>query len=94
MSVLYQPGKANVVVDAQSRLFMGSVSHVEESMKKLVKDVHWLACLGVQIDDFPNSGMVIHHNSESSLVVEVKFKQHQDPLLMELKESVIGMINE
>ena len=43
MSVLYHPDKANVVSDALSRLSMGSVSHVEESKRNLVKDVHsWL----------------------------------------------------
>ena len=43
MSVLYHPGKANFVADALSRLSMGSVSHVEDGKKELVKDVHRLA---------------------------------------------------
>lgn len=30
MSILYHPGKANVVVDALSNLFMGSIAHVEK----------------------------------------------------------------
>ena len=47
MSVHYHSGKANVVSDALRRLFMGSVSHVEEKRKELVKDVHKLARLGV-----------------------------------------------
>ena len=38
----YHPGKANVVADALSRLYMGSVAHVEEKRKELVKDVHRL----------------------------------------------------
>ena len=33
MSVHYNPGKANVLVDALSRLSMGSVAHVEEKKK-------------------------------------------------------------
>ena len=37
---------------------------------------------------------MIHHNSESSLVVEVNSKEHLDQPLMELKESVLGKINE
>ena len=49
MSVHYHPGKANVVVDALSRLYMGSVAHVEEKRKDLVKDVHRLARLGVRL---------------------------------------------
>lgn len=32
---------------------------------------------------------MVHHNSYSSLVVETKSKQHLDPLLVELKESVL-----
>ena len=30
MSILYDPGKANVVVDALSRLSMGSTTHVNK----------------------------------------------------------------
>ena len=50
-----------------------------------MKDVHRLARLGVRLEDSPNGGFMVHHNSNSSLVVEVKSKQHLDPLLMELK---------
>ena len=46
MKFLYHPGKANVVADALSRMTMGSVSHVEQEKKELVKDVHRLARLG------------------------------------------------
>ena len=37
---------------------------------------------------------MVHHNSDSSLVVQVNSKQHLDPLLMELKESVLSKSNE
>ena len=37
---------------------------------------------------------MVHNNSESSLVVEVKSKLHLDKSLMDLKESVLGKINE
>ena len=37
---------------------------------------------------------MVHQNSESSLVVEVKSKQHIDTSLIELKESVRGNLNE
>ena len=37
---------------------------------------------------------MVHHNSEPSLVVEVKSKQHLDPSFMELKESVLGKLSE
>ena len=35
-SVLYHPGKENVVVDALSRLSMGTVAHIEEGKKEFV----------------------------------------------------------
>ncbi|KAF3624372.1 hypothetical protein FXO37_31381 [Capsicum annuum] len=38
MSVLYYPGKANVVTDALSRMSMGSVAHVEDGKKKLAQE--------------------------------------------------------
>ena len=49
MSVLYNPSKANVVENSLSRMTMGSVSHVEETKKKLVKNVHRFARMGVRL---------------------------------------------
>ena len=46
MSVLYHPDNANVVANALSNITMGSVSHVEEAKKYLLKDVHRLARMG------------------------------------------------
>ncbi|KAH0706582.1 hypothetical protein KY289_011658 [Solanum tuberosum] len=90
MSVLYHPGKANVVVDAISRMSMGSVARVEDEKKELVRDVHRLARLGVQLVDSTKGRFMVYHNSQSSFVVDVNSKQHLDPILMELKESVLN----
>ena len=59
MSVHYHPGKANVVTDALSRLSMDSVAHVEEKRKKLVKDVHRLARLGVFLMTISNNDVTV-----------------------------------
>ena len=37
---------------------------------------------------------MVHHNYKTSLVVEVKSKQHLDPLSVELKDSVLSNYNE
>ena len=37
---------------------------------------------------------MVHHNPNSSLVVEVNSNQHLDPLFMGLKESVLSKSNE
>ena len=94
MSVLYHPNKAIVVVDTVSRITMGSVCHIDESKKDLVMDVHRLSRMGVILEDSPNGGFMVHHYSQSSLLVEVKSKQYLDKSLMELKESVLRRINE
>ena len=56
MSVHYHHGMTNLVADALSRLSMGSVAHVEEERKELVKDVHRLARLGVRLMSISDSG--------------------------------------
>ena len=83
-----------MVVDALSRMNMGSVSHINEVKNDLLKEVHRFARLGVRMEGSPNGGALVHHNSESSLGVEVKSKQHLDLSFMELKESVLGKLNE
>ena len=89
MRVLYHPGKPNVVTDALSRLTMGSVADVEDEKKKLVRDVHRLARLGVQLVDSTKGGVMVHNGSKLSFVIEVKSKQGLDPILVELKEAVL-----
>ena len=72
MSFLYHLGKANVFADTLSRMTMGSVSHLDEAKKDLARDVHRLDWLGVRLESSPIGGEIVHNNSESSLVVEVK----------------------
>ena len=94
MSVLYYPDKANIVADSLSRMTMGSVSYLDEAKKNLAREVHMLSRLSVRLQSSQDRGAIIHRNSESSFVVEVKSKQHLDLALMELKESVLGKFNE
>ena len=73
---------------------MGSVTHVVDEKKELVKEVHRLAQFGVRLEEYSKCGFMVRHNSVSSLVVDMKSKQHLDPLLMELKESFLKKNNE
>ena len=58
----------------------GSVSHIEEAKKDLVRDVHRLDRFGVRLEDSTNGNFMVYHNSDSYLVVEVKSKQQLDQL--------------
>lgn len=94
INVLYNPVKANVVTDALSQMTVRNVSHDEEAKKDLVNNVHRLARLGIRLEDSPNGGITVHNNSQYSFVDEMKSKKHLDPLLMELKESVLWKLKE
>ena len=94
MNMHYHLGKANVVADSLSRIRMGCTTHVEDEKKELVREVHKLARLGVRLVDSTSWGVLAHPSFESSLVVEVKKDQHLDPMLMELKDSVLINMNE
>ena len=50
--------------------------------------------LRVRLESSPDGGAIVHHISQSSLVVEVKSKQHLYLSLMELKESLLCKLNE
>ena len=52
-----------------------------------------LTRLGIRLEDYPKGGFMVHHNSISLLVFEVKYKEHLDPLLIELKESILSKSN-
>ena len=71
---------------------MGVLYHLDKY--NVVKDVHRLARLGVRIEDSRIGCVVVRHNSESSLVFELKSKKHFDQALMELKELVLSKLNE
>ncbi|XP_025888838.1 uncharacterized protein [Solanum lycopersicum] len=88
ISILHHSYKANVGVDTLSRLSKGSTANIEEERKELSKDVHRLKHLGVHLYDSNEVGVVGMNGAESSLVSEVKEKQDQDPILLELKANV------
>ncbi|WMV29778.1 hypothetical protein MTR67_023163 [Solanum verrucosum] len=66
---------------------MGSTAHVEEGKKELAKEVHRHAHLGVHLLYSNERGVVVRKGVESSLV-EVKEKQDNDPILLELKAKI------
>ncbi|WMV24300.1 hypothetical protein MTR67_017685 [Solanum verrucosum] len=84
----FRTRKANVVADALSRLSMGSIAHIEEGKKELVRDVHRLARLGVHLVDSTKGGVMVHNGSKLSFVAHVKAKQDLHPILVNLKEVV------
>ena len=54
----------------------------------MAKEGHTIALLGVRLMDSTNGGIVVTNGDESSLVSEVKEKQDQDPIFLDLKTKV------
>ena len=71
MSVHYYPNKVNVVEDTLRRLSMGSVAHVENERKEIAKVFQRRRLLGVRVISISYGGVIVHNESESSLVVKV-----------------------
>ena len=88
MSVHYQMGKENEVAYAISRLSMGSIAHVEEERKELVKDVHRLSRLGIRLMSISDNGVIVPNGAKFCFVVEVKEKYDSDPILLDFKTVV------
>ena len=61
-----------MVVDALSRLSIGSTYYVEEQKRELAKDVHRLARLEVRLMDSTEGGIVVTNLAKSSLMSKVK----------------------
>ncbi|XP_070057052.1 uncharacterized protein [Nicotiana tomentosiformis] len=88
IDILYHSGKANVVADALSQKSMDSLAHLEAYQRPLAKEIHRLASLGVRLAVSSEGGVIVQNRAESSLVVEVKEKQFNNSLLVQLKEGI------
>lgn len=78
-----------LLLNVLSRVSMGSMAQVESGNKKLVKELHYLACLGIRLNSLSNGGVLVPNGVESSLREEVKIKQDMDPTFVELKKLVV-----
>lgn len=71
MSVLYHPGKHNVVKNTLSHLSMDNISHIEEEKKELVEMfIDWPD----QLVNSTKSGVMVHNGSESYFLADCKAK--------------------
>ena len=91
LTILYHPGRANVVADALSRrgASMGSLAAVPESRRPLVREIESLADSLVRLDVSPPDRVVAHIEVRSSLDDEIRRRQFEDPALVEIRERVL-----
>lgn len=87
MCILNHPDKKNVLSDALSWLLTSSFAQIKEEKKDLVCDVHRLARLGVQLVVSAKGGVMVHSESELSLVVFMIPKKGLELIFVRVKRS-------
>ncbi|XP_070054641.1 uncharacterized protein [Nicotiana tomentosiformis] len=88
IDILCHPRKENIVADSVSQTSMGNLANLEAYQRPLDREVHRLASLGVFLTNSSEGWVIVQNRDESSLVVEVKKKQYDDPFLVQLKEGI------
>jgi hypothetical protein len=87
-TILYHPGKANVVADALSRKSMGSLAHLADSKRPILQEFQQLVDSGVQLEIGPSKALLAYVQIRSTLVDEIKKAQSQDSDLMKTVNDV------
>ena len=86
--ILYHNGKANVVVDALSRKYMGSLAHIVPKKRQLAKDVLKLKGTGVKFSVGSSEILLTCVQAKSSLVERIKTAQYEDEQLCRYRDEV------
>ena len=85
-SMHFHPGKINLVADALSRLFMGSVAHVEEERKWVSKGCsHAFLLRSSYYENIKWWCYILEWGVESSLVAEINENQYIDTIFSSTK---------
>ncbi|WRX25834.1 Reverse transcriptase/retrotransposon-derived protein [Theobroma cacao] len=71
-TILYHPGKANVVADALSRKSMGSLAHIFADRRFLIKEVHRLGDMGVHLEVSKANALLAHFRVRPILMDRIK----------------------
>jgi len=87
-TIHYHPGKANVVADALSRKSSGSLAHIQEVRRPLIKELHELVDEGVRFDLSEVGVMIAHFQVKSFLFDKIKIAQKRDDSLLRIRNEV------
>ena len=91
ITILYNPGKANVVADALSRKAgsMGSLAHLQVSRRPLAREVQTLANDFMRLEVNEKGGLLACMEARSSFLDKIKGKQFNDEKLIRIRDEVL-----
>ncbi|XP_070041307.1 uncharacterized protein [Nicotiana tomentosiformis] len=91
ITIIYHPGKANVVVDDLSKKAesMGSLTFILGEKRPLPLDIQPLANRLLRFDISEPSRVIACVVAESSLFEQIKARQYNDPYLLVIRETVL-----
>ena len=91
ITILYHPGKANVVADALSRKAgsMGTLAHLQVSRRPLAREVQTLANEIMRLEVLDKRRFLACVEARSSFLDKIKGKQFTDEKLIPIRDMVL-----
>ncbi|XP_070011020.1 uncharacterized protein [Nicotiana sylvestris] len=89
-SILYHPGKANVVADTLSRKSTGSLAHIAPAKGLLAKDIQRLEDTGIRFNVGNSEALLASAQAKSSLVERIKATQYEDERLCKYRDEALA----
>ena len=91
ITILYHPGKANVVADALSRKAgsMGSLAHLQASRRPRAREVQTLANDLMRLEVNERGGLLASVEARSFFLDKIKGRQSDDEKLRRIQDKVL-----